>query len=570
MSSVPSMPELATRTPRKRKAVETPLSPPSTRRKRTGAAPIPNPPLVPFPTPSSRHRAKGNDLEDPEVTPKASASASFVSAKPRAKLPDHLQTLLTLHHAFNIAISLHLATQPPVLPPHSADATSVRLPNLTNLLTLKGAVERGSGRRFGQAELARLAWLYAWDGESLPKEDKDDEDDNPFLDKPKVNPSEPVSGLSYLITATRTLDPTGRKVHTLGIGLELDIEAGETRQLLMGGAEGGFGNKGQGGGLRVVGRWNAGAELREDIVRSRLEKWVMLHGGELEIVEDSHLPTPSTRDSGRSAIPPIPLLPLPKLASANLGAALFAASPSTAESGPSTPKPPAFASELSDPFEMPMPKAPMTPKGSIEARRQALRDRIRAKSASAKAAKTPFANSIRASMETLSRAQQQEELQRRSTLSRLEPIAESVWMMFSGPSSGPLTLSPGGGLSPARRRKAIPLSEAVERIVKSARSPLSAAEAEISLRMLADLCPFFVTVKLVGKHDWIEMPNVQVPSSPGSGLSATAAEVATSVLGSPTRSPRTPRALAGPASPGRVQVGGLRAVRERIRRELGE
>lgn len=567
MSSVPSMP-VQTRTPRKRKAVEAPLSPPSTRRKRTGAAPAPNPPLVPFPpTPTSRHRTKGEDF-DPDATPRGSASAAFATAKPRVKLPDHLQTLLTLHHAFNIAISLHLATQPPVLPPHSADATSVRVPNLTNLLTLKGAVERGSGRRFGQTELARLAWLYAWDGESLPKEDK--EDDNPFLDKPKVNPSEPVSGLSYLITATRTLDSAGRKVHTLGIGLELDIEAGETRQLLLGGAEGGFGNKGQGGGLRVLGRWNAGAELREDIVRSRLEKWVTLNGGELETVEDTGLPTPSTRDSGRSAIPPIPLLPLPKLASANLGAALFAASPS-AESGPSTPKPPAFATELSDPFEMPA--KPATPKGSLEARRQALRDRIQAKSASARAARTPLSASIRSSMESLSRAQQQEELQRRSTLSRLEPIAESVWMMFSGPSSGPLSLSPGGGFSPVRRRKAIPLSEALERLVKSAKSPLSAAEAETSVRMLADLCPFFLAVKLVGKQEWIEMPSVQMPSSPGSlGVAAaeTAATMAANVLSSPTRSPRTPRALSGPASPGRVQVGGLRAVRERIRRELGE
>lgn len=566
MSSIPSIQDA--RTPRKRKAVETPMSPPSTTRKRTRAAPIPNPPLAPFPpTPSSRHRKAVEDFVDPDATPKASASAASI-AKARSKLPEHLQTLLTLHHAFNIAISLHLATHPPVLPPHSADATNVRIPNLTNLLTLKGAVERGSGRRFGQTELARLAWLYAWDGESLPSEDKED-DDNPFLEKPKSNPSEPVSGLSYLITATRTLDPAGRKVHTLGIGLELDIEAGETRQLLMNGAEGGFGNKGQGGGLRVLGRWNAGAELREDIVRQRLEKWVTLNGGEL--VEETHLPTPSTRDSGRSAIPPIPLLPLPKPATVQLGAALFA-SPSTpsADAGPSTPKPPAFT-ELSDPFEMPA--KPATPKGSLEARRQALRDRIRAKSASAKATRTPLATAIGAKMETLSRAAQAEELQRRSTLSRLEPIAESVWMMFSGPSgpsTGPLTLSPGGGLSPARRRKAIPLHEATERIVKSAKTPISAAEAEASVRMLADLCPFFLAVRPVGRQEWIEMPSVPMPPSPGS-LAPTATEsVAASILSSPTRSPRTPRALAGPASPGRVQVGGLRAVRERIRRELGE
>jgi hypothetical protein len=68
--------------------------------------------------------------------------------------------------------------------------------------------------------------------------------------------------------------------------------------------------------------------------------------------------------------------------------------------------------------------------------------------------------------------------------------------------------------------------------------------------MLVDLCPFFVTSKRVGRHDWLEL-RAEPPSSPAS------------VLSSP--------GLAGPASPGRVRrTGGLREVRERIRRELGD
>lgn len=154
------------------------------------------------------------------------------------------------------------------------------MPNLTNMLALKGMVERSSGRRFGKEELARLAWLWTWDGETLPAESsKTKEDDNPFLvPKAKV---ESICGLSYLITTTRTLDPVGRRVHTHGIGIELEVQPGETRQLFLDGGAGALNSGGQGGGVRVVGRWNAAADLREDEVRRRLERWVELNGGEV-------------------------------------------------------------------------------------------------------------------------------------------------------------------------------------------------------------------------------------------------------------------------------------------------
>lgn len=71
--------------------------------------------------------------------------------------------------------------------------------------------------------------------------------------------------------------------------------------------------------------------------------------------------------------------------------------------------------------------------------------------------------------------------------------------------------------------------------------------------MLIDLCPFFLGSKRVGRHDWLEL-KAEPPSSPSA------------LLSSPSTS-----ALGGPASPGRVRrTGGLREVRERIRRELGE
>jgi hypothetical protein len=89
--------------------------------------------------------------------------------------------------------------------------------------------------------------------------------------------------------------------------------------------------------------------------------------------------------------------------------------------------------------------------------------------------------------------------------------------------------------------------------------------------MLTKLCPFFLTIKTVARQDWIEMP-AAVACQPSPGTLPALASISTSSPkagppASPTRSPRV--ALAGPASPGRVRrVGGLREVRERIRREL--
>ena len=50
--------------------------------------------------------------------------------------------LLTLHHAFNLALSLHIATKPPILPPHPPSTTRLRLPCLTNFLAIKETVAR--------------------------------------------------------------------------------------------------------------------------------------------------------------------------------------------------------------------------------------------------------------------------------------------------------------------------------------------------------------------------------------------------------------------------------------------
>lgn len=154
----------------------------------------------------------------------------------------------------------------------------------------------------------------------------------------------------------------------------------------------------------------------------------------------------------------------------------------------------------------------------------------------------------------------------------------------------------------ASRRKTLRLDEMAEVVVKSSKTPISHAEAESSLIMLTELCPFFLTKKVVSKVDYLEMPSQvqhQVPPafSPGTNSTVAGTDEASAAVPSPaSRSTRastppnrgpaagmgitspSPRArarlgagneIAGPASPGRVRRnGGLREVRERIRKEL--
>lgn len=153
--------------------------------------------------------------------------------------------------------------------------------------------------------------------------------------------------------------------------------------------------------------------------------------------------------------------------------------------------------------------------------------------------------------------------------------------MFSAASTSSTSLT----TPPRARRRTIPLSEVAEVIVKSSETPISLSEAETSLGMLTELCPFFLTSKVVGRQEWLEMP-VEVAASPGSMYHASREkerekerEVLPAFTGSGGPMSPSPKArsrlgmgeLAGPASPGRVRrVGGLREVRERIRKELGD
>lgn len=129
-----------------------------------------------------------------------------------------------------------------------------------------------------------------------------------------------------------------------------------------------------------------------------------------------------------------------------------------------------------------------------------------------------------------------------------------AYRLFSAPAGASSTPS-------SRKRRALPTSEIANAIVKSSPVPISDAEAQESINILTDLCPFFIKPLNIAGEEWLEMPaptvdaeeKKQAPPSPGARKSKddSAEELR-------TRSPRRVRR----------EGGGLREVRERIRKEL--
>jgi len=180
----------------------------------------------------------------------------------------------------------------------------------------------------------------------------------------------------------------------------------------------------------------------------------------------------------------------------------------------------------------------------------------------------------------------QEEIRRRCLLGRLGGVAESAWMLFSapvGPTSTPTI----------RKRKVLPTSEVAAAIIKSSPVPMSTLEANESLRLLTSLCPFFLRPLEIAGKEWLEMPSTSsvqdsdtstvdksVPPSP------TKKSTGSKLLPPPSPGTRSTSTIGPPPSPGsrakfdsaeiltrsprrvKREIGGLREVREIIRREL--
>lgn len=110
-----------------------------------------------------------------------------------------------------------------------------------------------------------------------------------------------------------------------------------------------------------------------------------------------------------------------------------------------------------------------------------------------------------------------------------------------------------------RKRRTLPTSEVVHAIIKSSPVPISSAEAFESINLLTSLCPFFLRKIDVGGEDWLEMPasaGATQPTTPSSPSRRNGGYTSDEELR--TLSPRRVK----------KESGGLREVRERIKREL--
>ncbi|KAJ7228803.1 hypothetical protein GGX14DRAFT_415119 [Mycena pura] len=502
------------------------------------------------------------------------------------QLPSHLLRLCTIHTGLQHALSHALATCA-VSP--TSDTGIVR--SVLNHLSL--STYTGLTTHFEVEDLRRLCWIWEWDGITLPSAATDE--DNPFLDDRPSQKDWIRGAMGVVISpATHHSRVDGKRVPAYGIGIEVEMDI----------------DKDMHGGMAAVARWTAAGEGRREAFRNKINKWATLNAGvtPVPLVPCADLPRLSTSNKTSSLtrtlaslspkssgatfkLPPTPSSPShsprkSKSVPHPSGISLF---PSTSGGVPKSPTKSSIAfpqtpsSRLDRPATKLTPRTPRTsgvstsetlfnpstpvhqrgtaaatvPSTPTSSRRQALYERLRQRSLTASPTKT--ANS-EVTGGTLTRDQivklGQEGLRRRCLLGRLGGVAEGVWMMFSTPTMGSTTVST------PRKRRARPMFEVTAAIIKSSPVPLSSAEAVDSLVMLTKLCPFFLKQFSVAGEEWLEMP----AQSPGSGEASPSKKAA----------PGSPRGVIDSAealvtrSPRKVksEAGGLREVREIIRREL--
>lgn len=116
------------------------------------------------------------------------------------------------------------------------------------------------------------------------------------------------------------------------------------------------------------------------------------------------------------------------------------------------------------------------------------------------------------------------------------------------------------------------MKEVVTAIIKSSPVPISNAEAQESISILLQLCPFFLKKLDFSGDEWLEMPASAPQAPPATTIDASPTKQKSTIPASPGRlNPKDDSAHElVTRSPRRVkrEAGGLREVREIIRREL--
>ncbi|OJA20928.1 hypothetical protein AZE42_00915 [Rhizopogon vesiculosus] len=557
------------------------------------------------------------------TAPPTPPSSAHKGSKPtHTTLPLHISRLNTIQTALQHALSHALATC--AVSPSSDTGIVRNVLNHMSIMTYSGLTTK-----FDADDLKRLCWIWEWDAKSLPdikSKDKEIDDENPFLDAPTQPPPKDWTrgAMGLVISPTSHYSKSaGKRVPVYGIGIEVEINLDKD----MGGGMAAVARwtadaeKRRTEFLNKLQRWvkfhpdvpevpnvpladlpeivtTVKASSLTRVLASASPKGASILKNMVPSSPSSPAKSPVKRSvATREFAVPFPAIsPLKSAApSTSKSSIAFPQTPSSRQRrtdllvGLLTPKTPARHRCESDASDSP-PMTPVHQRGTnaetapstpSTSRRQALYDRIRQKSITTSPTK---AKSAEVAGGKLSKEQiqkmGQEEIRRRCLLGRLGGVAESAWMLFSapiGPSSTPTT----------RKRRVLPTSEVAAAIIKSSPVPMSTLEANESLKLLTTLCPFFLRPLDIAGKEWLEMPstssaqdsdngsiNNPVPPSP-SKKSAGSKLVPPSSPGlRPPPSPG-PRAKLDSAeiltrSPRRVkrEMGGLREVREIIRREL--
>ncbi|EJT97745.1 hypothetical protein DACRYDRAFT_25082 [Dacryopinax primogenitus] len=485
----------------------------------------------------------------PRATPVKPVTLSSPGAKKQSNrsstLPPTLSHLLQLHTALESLLALKLGSS--ALAP-SAHPTRIDTLTIINICT-SAELERAAGRRCAPAEIARLCWIYEAGVAPVAVETRPEtpvnskeQNDNPFVTPTKSRRSELEwmrGGTGITLSPMRVLEKDfgkRRTVYAFGIEVDASASGGKT-------------------GLDVASRWLSEKPPRVRLIEKRIRDWWKKNtvnplppfpSSTLPpLIQPANLPTPSSTRTRSLASTPVKKgalssnTPTPtRVHKALMSDNPFMTPPETPTKIRGLPSSLPVTPAKSDGRITP------TSGSSVKDRKNALFERLAAK------AGTPRGTILFRDEQTEEeRAFTPDELKRRSALSRLGGVAEGIYMMFS---------STGGDLAtPAtRRRRAVPMDEAIQILVKSSKVAISEAEAQLSIKMLTELCPFFVRILVIDRAEWLEAPSSSSLATPPSPGSVAVAEMSKR---SPGGSPRRV---------GRNEDGGLRRVRERIRREL--
>lgn len=428
------------------------------------------------------------------IHPSSSYTSGLLSASKSLPFPAHHATLLALHSAVEYALVVHLASVGTAGSTIENESNSIAIPHLISFSNLRPLVERSSGRKFSKNELARLLWIWG------------------------VAPAEQQQNINRRQEANIGFTISKAKIRSwdwmLGIRISTNSSSNQLNRE-----------------VNLVALWNNGGEERKRIVRERMMDWCLnclltwrksqqetesqdaLHG--LGILSESQVNVSQAKtnsaqpvneetieewDAGfpLDRIAHIPIAQLPSLEVNSIPP-----SPSQIISSPKSPR----KTRLDLVRE-----AHQTVIAQSEeklGRKLTLKERIRAKE---QANATALAGSKRSRDEndndgdnfilSTSASSVAASARQKASLSRLQDVAESVYMLFVSTSAS----------GSATRFSPHPLQDVIKAITNASKQAMGYNEAKAALHQLSSIAPGFIEVEKIGMRDWVKFVGHSEPN----------------------------------------------------------